>query len=231
MPRPNRNLDQALLRSGRVLYARSGCSGLSLRALAEHAGVNPGMFHYHFRSKEAFLRVLLQQLYEEMFAQLRSEATQPGPPGIRLRQALLLVGRFVRANSAIIGRIWNDAGQGEAVAREFLQANVPRHLGLLLELLDETERAGEIAPMAAMQRFSFVVGSVLAPLLLAPRLIEVGLPPPPLDQRIESEVLSDAAIESRVEMALAALRRPAVRPARAGVRTREVSGNAKVASG
>ena len=63
MPRPSRAVDEAMLRAGRALLPRLGCRGLTQRALAAHAGVQPGMFHYHFGSKDDFLRALLQQLY------------------------------------------------------------------------------------------------------------------------------------------------------------------------
>jgi hypothetical protein len=37
----------------------------AIRAPAwEHAGVNAGMFHYHFKSKDNYLATLLQGLYE-----------------------------------------------------------------------------------------------------------------------------------------------------------------------
>jgi AcrR family transcriptional regulator len=60
MARLSRNIDQALLRAGRELFPRVGCGGLSVRALAEHADVNVGMFHYHFKTKDKFLDALLQ---------------------------------------------------------------------------------------------------------------------------------------------------------------------------
>lgn len=208
MPRPSRNLDQALLASGRALYPRLGCAGLSVRALAEHAGVNAGMFHYHFDSKDSFLRTLLQQIYEEVFARLRLETAQPGAPLARLRQALIVVGAFLREHGAVIGRVWADAGAGEAVAHEFIRANAPRHLGLLLAVLDEAERAGDIAPQPPLQRLTFVMGAVAAPVLVAQRIATLGLAPPPLAPLIEPQVLSDAAIAARADMAIAALRRP-----------------------
>ncbi len=70
MPRPSQQIDQALLASGRELLPALGCAGLSVRAVAAHAGVAPGMFHYHFGSKREFLRTLLSGLYEEMFSAL-----------------------------------------------------------------------------------------------------------------------------------------------------------------
>ena len=80
MPRPSRNVDQALLASGAVLYPQLGCAGLSVHAVAAHAGVTPGMFHYHFESKEAFLRTLLQRFYEDLFSRLSVPAGQGGAP-------------------------------------------------------------------------------------------------------------------------------------------------------
>jgi AcrR family transcriptional regulator len=206
MPRPSRNLDQVLLASGRELYPQHGCAGLSVRALAEHAGVTAGMFHYHFESKDAFLRALLQQLYEEVFIRLNGEVSQPGAALARLRQALLVLGQLMREHGAVIGRIWADAGAGEPVAREFMMANAPRHVGLLMTLLDEAELAGDIAPRPALQRLTFVMGAVAAPVLVATRLAELGVAPPRLQPLIAPQVLSDAAIAARADMAIAALR-------------------------
>jgi AcrR family transcriptional regulator len=80
MPRPSQNLDLALLQAGHALFPDAGCARLSVRAVAAAAGVNVGMFHYHFRSKDDFLRALLAQVYEDVF---RAWAPPP-PPSPRL---------------------------------------------------------------------------------------------------------------------------------------------------
>jgi AcrR family transcriptional regulator len=207
-PRPSRNIDQALLASGRALYPQLGCAGLSVRALAEHAGVQPGMFHYHFESKDSFLRTLLQQTYEEVFAQLSHEIAQPGAPLVRLRNGLVVVGRLLREHGATFGRLWGDAGAGEPVALAFMAANMPRHVTLLTALLDEAERAGDIAVRPPLQRLTFVLGAVAAPMLVGQRMASLNVAPPALRAMIEPQVLSDDAIAARAEMAIAALRHP-----------------------
>src|SRR5512134_831758 len=138
-PRPSRNLDRALLAAGRALFPSRGCAGLTVREVADAAGVNLGMFHYHFKSREAFLRALLQSVYEDMFAQL-SQRAQQLPAGGRqaravdvLRAALQFMGRFVRAHRAILTRILTDALCNDPIAVEFLDRNAPRHLGLMLQ--------------------------------------------------------------------------------------------------
>src|SRR6476619_665501 len=138
MPRPSRNLDRALLAAGRELFPGRGCAGLSIREVAEAAGVNLGMFHYHFKSREAFLRALLQGVYEEMYAQLSAAAARsPGTrePMAQLRAALRFMGRFVRANRPVLARLVADALCGEPIALEFIRANFPRHLGVLPALV------------------------------------------------------------------------------------------------
>jgi len=202
MPRPSQHLDRALLASGRVLFAEAGCAGLSVRQLAGHAGVSPGMFHYHFASKDEFLRALLQQLYDEMFDGLQHQATHDGPPLERLRAALHALARFVREHRRLIARVWHDAASGEPVAREFLRRNAPRHLRLLLALLAE----GRVAPSAPLQGLAFLMGAVVAPLLIIPGFVSLGITAGLGSRTVEEQVLSDAAIAGRIDQALLALR-------------------------
>jgi AcrR family transcriptional regulator len=223
MARPSQGIDVALLRSGRALFAGSGCEGLSLRALAEHAGVNLGMFHYHFKSKDNFLRLLLQQMYEEVFAMLSAEAAQQGPALERLRQALLALARFLREHRPFVARLWSDASQGQPVAREFVRANAPRHLVLLLGLMAQAQREGALRAMPPLQRFTFVMGAVAAPMFIAPVISDIGIGGAQSPGMIGAQVLSDAAIAARVELALEALRAPPAPRARASRRGRKES--------
>lgn len=204
MPRPGRNIEQALLQSGRELYAGRGAR-LSVRALAEHAGVNLGMFHYHFKTKDAFLRQLLAGIYEEMFVQLSGQAQQSGPPLQRLREVLKVLATFVRSHTQVLGRVLADAAAGETVAVEFLRANAPRHLELLLKLMQQAQDDGLLLPMAPLQRFIFLTGAVAMPLLIAPGIQALGVAPKLLGGALKTQVLSDAAIAERIELALRAL--------------------------
>jgi len=202
MPRPSRQLDQALLRSGRVLYPALGSGGLTQRRLAEHAGVQPGMFHYHFPSKDAFLAALLQQLYDEMFGRLGEAAAGDGPPLVRLRQGLMAIGGFVREHHALLGRLAADAIDGVAVVQAFLRDNAPRHLGLLMQLLDAAEARHEIRPDPPLQRLTFLMGATMAPMLVTRGAQALGLP---WGRLADDQVLSDAALAVRVDLALRAL--------------------------
>ena len=208
MARPSRGIDQSLLASGLDLYPQLGCAALSVRRVAEHAGANPAMFHYHFANKVEFLRTLLQQVYETLFARLSAGSSGDGPALARLRATLLALTAFAHDNRRLLGRLLLDAASGEAVVHDFLRANVPRHLRLILQLLDEAEREGDLRPMARLQRIAFLMGAIGAPLLGAAIIVPLHLPPADVMSALDAQVLSRKAVAERIDLALAALQAP-----------------------
>jgi AcrR family transcriptional regulator len=205
MPRPSQDQDQALLAAGAALYPQLGCAGLSVRRVAEAAGVNPAMVHYHFGSKDAFLRTLLQRHYEEMFGALSLNSQGAADVMERLAAALLGVARFVREHRPLIARVWADAQAGQPVAQDFLRANAPRHLGVLLALLQEAQDQGRLPKQPLLTRFSFLMGAVVAPLILAGGMQSIGAVPAPLLPMLDDQMLSDAALQRRIDWALRGL--------------------------
>jgi len=205
MPRPSRNLDRALLAAGRALLPHRGCAGLSVREVADAAGVNLGMFHYHFKTREAFLRELLQSMYEEMFSQLQVQRGDGWSPEENLRAALRFLGRFLRANRPMLSRVLADALCGDPIAIDFLRANAPRHLGHLGALLAIGMKEGRFAPMPVPQALGFCAGSLAMPIIFGGAVAESGGLPKAASRALEKDLLSDAAIDARIELALAAL--------------------------
>ena len=204
MPRPSRNVDALLLRAGRELFPQTGAAAMSVRKVAERAGVNLGMFHYHFGNKDEFVRRLLQQLYDEMFANLELAASA-GPAVDALRAALCVLGRFARDHASLLRRLLIDALSGEPQAGAFLRANVHRHLGVIRGLIEDGQREGVLKAMAPAQALALLAGSVAAPLLVAASLSERRLARREVATRFAKDVATDAAIAERADCALAGL--------------------------
>jgi AcrR family transcriptional regulator len=222
MARPSRNLDRALLAAGRELLPARGCAGLSIREVAEAAGVNLGMFHYHFKTREAFLRALLQSLYEEMFSQLSFQGSAEWGPRENLRAALRFLGRFLRANRPVLSRVVADALCGDALAVEFLRANMPRHLGVMQALVAQGQAQGEIRAMPVAQAIGFCAGALAAPIIFGGAMAQSGAVARAERRRLEGDLLSDAALDERIDLALAAISAP--RPRAAAPRPRRSKG-------
>lgn len=205
MPRPSQEQDLALLAAGAALYPEHGCAALSVRKVAEAAGVNPAMLHYHFGSKDGFLAALLQRHYEQMFQALTLNESGTSDPMERLAAALLAIARFVREHRPLIARVWADLQAGEAVVTAFVRANLPRHLGVLSELLQLAQVQGRLPRRPALSQLPFLMGAVVAPVLLLGSAPTQEVAPPLLRAALDEQVLSDAALQRRIDWALLGL--------------------------
>ena len=210
MPRPSRNLDRALIAAGRELLPDVGSAGLTIRQVAEAAGVNIGMFHYHFKTREAFLRAVMQSAYEEMFATFSLEAAHPRGVSCadHLRALFRVLGRFLRDNRRFIGRLLADAVGGQPLAREFFRENLPRHARILAGLLAAGQKAGEFRAMPVPQALGFCAGSLASPILLGGAIADSGMVPGPAADALAAALLSAAAVAQRSDLALAAIAAP-----------------------
>jgi AcrR family transcriptional regulator len=208
MPRPSRNVDQLLLEAGHALLPSTGVRGLSIRQLTERAGVNLGMFHYHFKTKDAFVRAILQQKYEDMFSRLEMQTKRGSSALENLRAGVNVLARFGRDNRALLVRLLGDALAGESVALEFLRANMPRHLGVVMQLLSRAQQDGDLRPLPMPQALAFLMGALAAPILVGAAAINSGAMPPMLQDQLEQFVFTDTAIAERIDMALAGLAAP-----------------------
>ncbi|MBL0728286.1 TetR/AcrR family transcriptional regulator [Piscinibacter sp. HJYY11] len=203
MPRPSQNVDQLLLDAGLELLPQTGCAGLSVRKLADHAGVNLGMFHYHFKNKDTFIRAVLQRVYEEMFSALTLKVDQKRPVLDNLRAVLAVLARFGREQHPLLLRMAADAMAGEAAVIEFFSANLPRHVAVVLSLVMQAQREGLIVDAPPQEAIAFLAGAVGAPVLIGGALGSRA--PAPVVAAIEHHVLSDAAVARRIDYALRGL--------------------------
>jgi AcrR family transcriptional regulator len=199
--------ERRLLGVARAMLPETGISGLRLREVTRRAGVNLGLFHYHFGSKEAFTRRLLQELYEDFFAQLSLESRGAGTPLERLRRSLIAFGRFLRQHRQFIVMIIQEVLQGHQGCIEFARKNIPRHVSVIAGLIEEGQSAGQIKPIPLPMAMSFAMGGIGVPNLLitmlervrAKRVFDMTL------KEMESLMLSDQALKQRAELIVSLL--------------------------
>ena len=188
-----------LLDAGLELLSSTGCAGFSVRKLAQHAGVNLGMFHYHFKTKDNFIRAVLQRTYEEMFCALSLRVNPAQAPLENLRSALGVLGQFASQNRHLLVRILADAMSGEALAADFLKANLPRHVGVIASLIEQAQKDGSLVQASVPQLIAFMAGSVAAPVLFG---TAAGVD---MIELTGQQLLSPEAIAQRIDFALRGL--------------------------
>jgi AcrR family transcriptional regulator len=204
MARPPSGTDLKLKAAGSRLLQEKGITGLSVREVCRQAGVNTGMFHYYFGSKEEFLKAVLKEMYAGFMLNFKAEVAVAGTPRARLRAALVEVGKFARAIRKAAPMLLADMSHGKKEAFTFLSGNLTEHLHHIAALAEECRSASALKDHSV----PFIVGTLI-PVMVFPVIIggimerngvkELGgLKMPGLVE----EFLCDSGIGDRAEAAL-----------------------------
>lgn len=204
MARPSSGTDIKLKNAGKRLLQEKGITGLSVREACRLAGVNTGMFHYYFGSKEEFLRAVLKEMYAEFMVHFKAGVSSAGTPRDRLKNALIEVGRFALSVRGIAPMLFADLAHGKKEAFAFVSGNFTEHIRHIAALAEECRAA------SAVQGHSmpFIIAA-LVPVMIFPMIIGgimerngvravAGLPM----EKLRAEVFSDEGISERAEIAL-----------------------------
>lgn len=146
-PAPSRRdvTREAILAAGLRCFSRDGFRRTALDRVAREAGISRAALYLHFANKEDLFRALVGALHARTLAEATEAARRPG--GIATRLTAVLVAKS--------GRFF-DLLRASEHAEEFLDENhrlcgalsaetAAKHTRLLVRLLSEADRAGEIA--------------------------------------------------------------------------------------
>lgn len=138
----------------RVL-ARHGYAGATIAAVADEAGVAPGLVHHHFRDKADLLRSLLEGLVARFRG--RTATREAGGDGVEayLSAALALDEKA----DPVSARCWVGV-LAEAVRRPDLFEEVRRLIDTEIEAIRRRSR-GTLADQDAGALLAFLVGSLV----------------------------------------------------------------------
>lgn len=203
MTRPSRHQDLLMLETAKRLLPHTGMSRLSVKRIARESGVNAGMFHYHFKSKADFCRRLLESVQKEILTELRSTSATSLPPVQQLRKVLINLGTASRDHRTLFVSLLQDLLNGEKVAQDFAKDFVSRGSNAILPLLTMCIDRGDLIAIDPLQAMQFCIGAIHGPNLSARALKflpKIGSP-----TGAEKRVLSDEAVEQRVDLVLRAL--------------------------
>jgi AcrR family transcriptional regulator len=205
MNKLSENASRLMLESGKKIISKNGCSGLSIRKMANMAGVNLGTFHYHFKSKERFKKILLQEVYDGFFARLLVASKEGGTAIAQLRASLLVMGGFIREEQGLCLALFRDIFNEDAEVLSFVRKNVPRHGAVLRDLILRCQKEGSIAKLPAHQALVFLVTSMNVPTVVGYALKKRANRSVPKMPEMEM-VISPGGIAQRIDLALKGLR-------------------------
>lgn len=204
MSRPASGTDQRLLLAGKELLREKGVMGLSVREACRRAGVNTGMFHYYFGSKDEFLKAVLKEMYADFFARFQVGVAEGSGPREKLKNALIAVGRFAREIKGVAPVILADVSLGNKEAFDFISGNFLEHVKQLSAL------AAQCRPQSALKTHSipYMIGALLPtmvfPVIMGGIMERHGVKKPGGIEfdALAAEFFSDEGIADRAEIAL-----------------------------
>lgn len=195
-----------MLTAGMQLVCEGGLRSLTVRGLAQRAGVNPGSFVYHFGSREAFLTELIECWYQPLFAGLQLHQAQAASPLVRLRSMVLQLLDFLIDQRVFVTHLLQDVAAGEPAAVAFVRSMGQRHPLLLFAAVREGQAAGELVSADPWQQMLFIMASLAAPVMLAQMVSGLVALPADWVSMEQQLALDRAAIIQRLDWALKGLR-------------------------
>jgi len=183
----------ALLAAAHELMAEKGYPRVTVREVAERAGVQPGLVNYHFGSKTGLLRSVVGSVSEEMLDRIHQAIGAKGSTEERFRA---LVHGIVEAINAapyaprlmVEQILFADAD----VVEEFVERFARPNLAAILELLGDGRRDGSIRDVDPRFMIPSLVGACVFFFLSSPivrRLYDID----EIDSEITREFASHAA--------------------------------------
>jgi AcrR family transcriptional regulator len=140
--------------------AEKGYPRVTVRELAERAGVQPGLVNYHFGGKTGLLRAAVASISEEMLGRVRQAVAHEGSTEERIRALIRGIVEAIHAAPygprLIVEQIlFADAD----VVEEFVERFARPNLSAILELLEEGRRDGSIREVDPRFAVPSMVGS------------------------------------------------------------------------
>jgi AcrR family transcriptional regulator len=149
-----------LLAAARVLFARKGLSGTTIRGIAEEAKINSSMISYYFEGKEGLYKACIEEIAQNslmMAERVLGPATNETEFKVRLHMFL----------DGIFALLLEDRDTGLILMREFDRLHSPAQdifresflkiLNMLVDFFKSGQKAGLVAP----ERDPFTLASLL----------------------------------------------------------------------
>lgn len=139
-----------ILAAAREVLAADGYSGMTTRAVAERAGVQLSLVHYHFGGKRGLLAAVLEYENERLIERQEQLYTQQGPLADKWRTACAYLQDDLRSGYVrILWELWVAGLADEDLARRWRDAVAAWRLLLERVVTEWAASAGVELPMSA----------------------------------------------------------------------------------
>lgn len=142
MARPASGADKKLIRVGLRLIAQNGTKALSIRKICQTANVNLGMFSYYFKNKENYLRILFNDIFNNLFKFLNMEQTTGMNELERLKYFSFKMLDFAFQNKNLFRAVFIESAIEQNVYERYVKQGILKPFDLPFQLVEAAQKAG-----------------------------------------------------------------------------------------
>jgi TetR/AcrR family transcriptional regulator len=150
-----------IFRAGCQEFAAKGFAGASVDRIAAAAGVNKAMIYYHFKSKAALYREILNDMFAAVAARLDSMAAKHRTPEGKIRSFVEAIAREAEARPHFPPIWFREIAEGGA----HLEAGTLKIVGGIVQrlaaMIREGTDAGRFTPVDPLLVHAGIVGPLL----------------------------------------------------------------------
>jgi AcrR family transcriptional regulator len=136
-----------ILRAARQVVAELGLGEASMERIAQGAGISKGTIYLYFQNKEQLLLRAVQQVFDELMANLERAVANAKTAPARLGALLETSLEHASANSGFFRALMEPRGVGaegvSELARRFAEQN-ERYVAFVAALVEQGARSGEL---------------------------------------------------------------------------------------
>ncbi len=163
-----------ILRAANRLFAQRGFEGAKTEAIAAAAGVNKALLYYHFQSKDALFRAVMEDHLEEFHRQAVTVLSSPGPAPDLLLRYLSMHFDFIAARPhypPLLQRLMmTDADFASRLARKYFLPRARKFAALIRRGV----REGSFRPVNSTQTAISLVGLIVFYFSVAPMVKRIA---------------------------------------------------------
>ncbi len=92
---------EKLVETARKLFLEKGYDGLKMQELADRAGMNKGLLHYYFKTKEAIFQAIFKDAVQDLFGGVAKELLSNHPLEIKMHTIIDMYFNKLSANPGL----------------------------------------------------------------------------------------------------------------------------------
>ena len=131
-----------LLDTGVRLARQKGLEGFNVRELCLKAKVNLGMFHYYFKNKDNFNKIILKAIYSTLLCDIKISVSDKNAPEENIERILNAVVDFFDKNRELVISLIKDLIKGNKKVYKFAADNFTVHIKMLISEIQRAKKNG-----------------------------------------------------------------------------------------